>query len=480
MLRFRPVLSARHPGPLRRPGFPACMALLILLVLLPARGAAAQDDPFADGPLQVWLLTMDRGDEVYEMFGHNALLIRDERTGEELAWNWGLFNFEDVDFIPRFLRGTMRYSMGPAEPEPFLRTYAATNRAVYANRIHLTQAEAAELDAFVRWNYLPENRPYVYDYYRDNCSTRLRDALDLVLGGQIAARFQDRPTGRTYRWFSRELVQVTGWVDQGLSFLLGMRGDVPISEWESMFLPVELMQYLEGFSVEEPGGGTRPLLGPRQLVVEATRDPLPAGPPGPSVGFLLVGLLLGGAMVGLAVAAAPRASAPGTGRSVAPAAGSEPTAASMGRVPGWPVTGAPRRRLPRILLGAMVFAWGSFSGLLGLLLVAAWFTDHVFIQANLNIFQMSPLALVGALLVPGFLLMPAGPARERVGRGAVVVTAVILALAIVAVLLQGVGVLFQRNVDVVFLALPLNLGMAVAAWRVTGGLSTFRRLPAHS
>jgi hypothetical protein len=430
----------------------------------------------AEGPLQVWLLTMDRGDEVYEMFGHNALLIRDDRTGEELAWNWGLFNFEDVDFIPRFLRGTMRYSMGPADPEPFLRTYAATNRAVYANRIHLTQDQAAELDAFVRWNFLPENRPYVYDYYRDNCSTRLRDALDLVLGGQIAAHFRDRPTGRTYRWFSRELVQVTGWVDQGLSFLLGMRGDVPISEWESMFLPVELMQYLEGFSVEEPGGGTRPLLGPRQLVVEATRAPLPAGPPGPSVGFLLVGLLLGGAMVGLAVAASPRVPAPGSGS----APGAESAPATHGRIPGWPLFGAPRRRLPRILLGAMVFAWGSFSGLMGLLLVAAWFTDHAFIQANLNIFQLSPLALAAALLLPGFLLLPAGIARERMGRGAVVVTAIILALGLLAVLLQGLGVLFQWNVDVVFLALPLNLGMAVAAWRVTGGMSTFRRLPTSS
>ncbi|CAN5712391.1 hypothetical protein BH23GEM11_BH23GEM11_13110 [soil metagenome] len=477
MPRSRHALPARPPEPPRRRVLRACM---VFLLLIPAWGAAAQsalspqqteveESSLADGPLQVWLLTMDRGDEVYEMFGHNALLIRDERTGEELAWNWGLFNFEDVDFIPRFLRGTMRYSMGPADPEPFLRIYAATNRAVYANRIHLTQAQAAELDAFVRWNYLPENRPYVYDYYRDNCSTRLRDALDLVLGGQIAAQFQDRPTGRSYRWFSRELVQVTGWVDQGLSFLLGMRGDVTISEWEAMFLPVELIQHLEGFSVEEPGGGTRSLLGPRQLVVEATRAPLPAGPPGPSLGFLLVGLLLGGAMVGLAVAAAPWAPAPD----------SKAAATPHDRVPGWPLFGAPRRRVPRILLGVLVSAWGAFSGLMGLLLVVAWFTDHVFIQANLNIFQLSPLALAGAPLLLGFLFMPAGPARERMGRAAVVVNAVTLALGLVAALLQGIGVLYQWNVDVVFFALPLNLGMALAAWRVTGGLSTFRRLPAR-
>lgn len=460
MPRTMPCPPSFHcPGP-RDPGAPA-RATALAAVLLMALGALigtplaalgqppAEVDPgHAEGPLQVWLLTMDRGDQVYEMFGHNALLIRDDRTGQELAWNWGLFNFEDVDFIPRFLRGTMRYSMGPADPGPFLQSYAAANRAVHANRIHLTQAQAAELDAFVRWNFQPENRPYVYDYYRDNCSTRLRDALDRVLGGQIAARFQEQSTGRSWRWYSRQLVQVTGWVDQGLSFLLGMRGDAVISEWEAMFLPGELLAYLEGFEVEDPAGGTRPLLGPRQTLVEAVRPPLPETPPGPSWLLLLAGLAGGGVFVGLSRALGP-----------APTHATAPRTASLARIP----------------LVVLTLAWGAFSGLLGALLMAAWFTDHHFIQVNLNLLHFSPLAPLGALFLVGLLAAPGRLGRGWVHTGARWIPLAVAGLGLAAAALQAGGLLHQGNADVIFLGLPLNVGLAAAAWHLTGGTPTFRR-----
>jgi hypothetical protein len=438
----------------------AGMALLLGMPPAAFGQAPGEVDPgHAEGPLHVWLLTMDRGDQVYEMFGHNALLIRDDRTGQELAWNWGLFNFEDVDFIPRFLRGTMRYSMGPADPGPFLQSYAAANRAVHANRIHLTQAQAAELDAFVRWNFQPENRPYVYDYYRDNCSTRLRDALDRVLGGQIGAHFQERSTGRSWRWYSRQLVQVTGWVDQGLSFLLGMRGDAVISEWEAMFLPEELMVYLEAFEVEDPAGDIRPLLGPRQTLVEAARPPLPDAPPGPSWLLLLAGLAGGGLLMGLARAGRPAAT---LGRVARPAR----IAAGDARIGSGPA---------RIALVILILAWGAFSGALGALLVAAWFTDHHFIQVNLNLLYLSPLAPLGALLLAGLLVAPGRLGRSWVRAGARWIPAGVAGLALAAAVLQTVGLLHQGNVDVIFLGLPLNLGLAVAAWHLTGGAPTFRR-----
>jgi hypothetical protein len=392
---------------------------------------------------RVHLLTMDRGDEVYEMFGHNALLIEDALTGQALAWNWGLFNFEDVDFIPRFLRGTMRYSMGPADPEPFLRSYQAANRAVYANEIFLSEAQAAELDAFVRWNFEPENRPYIYDYYRDNCSTRLRDALDLVLGGVLQTRFADASTGRSFRWYSRQLVQVTGWVDQGLSYLLGMRGDRPISAWEAMFLPVELMAYLETVEIEREDGTLGPLLGPRTVVVEAARPPLPDGPPPPSFLLLGAGLLLGTLLALLAAQAAPARS-------------------SGGRI----LAEGPRGARAGLALAAL--AWGAFSGALGLLLVLAWFTDHHFIQANLNLAYTTPLALPLALGVAWILATPArGLGGLRPGARAL---ALGVALPMVLVLLlQLVGVLRQGNADVAFVAFPANLALAWAAWRLTRG-----------
>ena len=411
--------------------------LLLIFLLLPGTAWGAGPETVSEaelgrsqavqdgGEIQVFLLTMDQGEEVWELFGHNALLIRNRTTGEELVWNWGLFNFEDVDFIPRFLRGTMRYTMGPAPPLPFLQAYQQAGRTVYSNEVHLTPEQARSLDEFVRWNYLPENRPYIYDYFRDNCSTRVRDALDGVLDGAIRDAFYAVDSGRSYRWYTRRLVQVTGWVDQGLSFLLGTRGDLPRTEWEAMFLPMELLESLETFQLEGPDGTSQPLLGPRQTVVEGTREAPPETPPG----YSILWVLLAGMGAGIILLA-------GT------------------RLP----SGSRRQRWGLALLGG---AWSLFAGALGLILLASWLTDHVFIQRNVNILYASPLAFPLALfLVLSALRQPwwEGHPRRVAGWLAILVAGG----SILGVLLQLSPWVTQGNGEVVSVALPINLALAWA------------------
>ena len=258
-----------------------------------AEGSFALQPNVTQERYQVVLLTIDQGDDLWERFGHNAILIRDRSTGQDLAWNWGLYNFEDADFLPRFLRGTMRYTMGPALLEPFLARHRETNRTVYANEILVTQAEAGELDELVRRNFEPGNREYVYHYFLDNCSTRARDILDVALGGILSERFSEAITPMSYRWHTRRLVQQTAWIDQGLSFLLGTRGDPPRTQWDAMFIPMEMMRILEDFGRSDGLGGTTPLLGPRQVLVQATRSVAPEAPP--SFRFIWLGLGLGSA-----------------------------------------------------------------------------------------------------------------------------------------------------------------------------------------
>ncbi len=459
-----------------KPLLPTALALLALVAPPPMAAApaepapptlpAAAEAPQAGSPqavppllspgeaeergrdLRVFLLTMDQGDEVWEKFGHNALLVRNEATGEEIAWNWGLFNFQDVDFIPRFLRGTMRYSMGGFPPDLMLQEYVRAERTVWANEVHLTPAQAGALDAFVRWNALEENRHYTYDYFRDNCSTRVRDVLDRVLDGSLEAWFGDRETPHSYRWHTRRLVQGTTWIDQGLSFLLGLRGDRARTEWEAMFIPMIMMELLEGVQVPHPDlpGETLPLLGPRQVVYQADRPPAPAGPPSFSLWSLVLGVGVGGLLAGLAWG---------------------------GLRPG--------SRVRRWGLGVLVLGWGLFAGLLGTLLVTAWFTDHVFIQWNLNLFHLSPLSLgVALLLIPVLLVPRLGP--SGVGRGALALGALVAVGSLGVALLQGVGILAQGNGEVVALALPVNLAVAWVAWRARGETTPARpgNRPAHS
>jgi hypothetical protein len=424
--------------------------MLIPSILVGSMALAAGGPQDVTPPMdryEVYLITVDQGSEVWELFGHNALVILDRERGASAAWNWGIFNFADVDFIPRFLRGTMRYQMAGMDPEAMIQAYIRDNRSVHSHQVLLTQEEARALDEYVAWHDLPENRFYTYDYFRDNCSTRLRDALDLALGGALGAHFGDRETLHSYRWHSRRLVQVVGWVDQGLSFLLGPRGDRPLTEWEAMFIPMELAQLLEDFQRPGPDGELRPLLGPRTVLFEADRPPTPSEAPPFSLGMLVIGFVLGTWLL-LSTLWASGAIARARGAS--------------GRDPGPP--GSPVRMGPvwvRALLGVTASGWALFSGALGSLLVLSWFTDHVFIHWNANMLQANPLAL----LIPLFLipaLASAERARGHWGRRAAILGLIVAGLALAGALARAFTLIRQESGDVIALALPLNLCLGLS------------------
>src|SRR5690606_19749011 len=135
--------------------------------------------------LRIDLITMGPGDAVWERFGHNALRVYDPLTGDDVTYNYGMFDFAAEDFFPRFFRGDMLYWMEGFDTRNVVYSYIASNRSVYSQELNLTPEQKARLVTFLEWNAREENRYYAYHYYRDNCSTRVRDAIDYALGGQL-------------------------------------------------------------------------------------------------------------------------------------------------------------------------------------------------------------------------------------------------------------------------------------------------------
>ena len=130
-------------------------------------------------------MTMGPGAEVWERFGHNAIWIHDPTAEPDTAYNYGLFDFRQENFLLRFARGEMWYWMAGFPAEAYVQTYVEDNRSVWLQELNLPPAARLELRRFLRWNERPANRFYHYDYYNDNCSTRVRDAIDRVIGGAI-------------------------------------------------------------------------------------------------------------------------------------------------------------------------------------------------------------------------------------------------------------------------------------------------------
>ncbi|MDP9348392.1 MAG: DUF4105 domain-containing protein, partial [Gemmatimonadota bacterium] len=255
--------SSTHPLP-SMPGR-TWMTLLALLALLssPARAQG----PEAGAELRVFHLTMGPGDLVWEKFGHNALWIHDPVRGTDQAYNYGLFDFQQENFLLRFVQGRMLYWMQGIPIDWTLETYRRGNRAVWAQELNLTPRQKVALRDFLEWNERPENRFYRYDYYYDNCSTRIRDALNRVLGGQIRAETQSVSSGTTYRWHTRRLTAGDLPTYTGLYLGLAQPSDRTISRWEEMFLPMKLREHLGRMKVRGPDGREVPLVLEERLLL---------------------------------------------------------------------------------------------------------------------------------------------------------------------------------------------------------------------
>lgn len=382
--------------------------------------------PEAGESLRVFLMTIGQGDAVWERFGHNAIWIQDQDTGQGVAYNWGIFDFGQVDFIPRLARGTMLYRMAPLDPFASLEEYRRADRPVWIQELALTPGQKSELLAFVQWNALPENREYRYDYYRDNCSTRVRDALDRVLGGRIRALSSADTTLHSYRWHTRRLLRDHWSAYLGIQFVLGPGADRPITGWEEMFLPLSLMERIREVEVPDAEGGARALVVQERLLVPSSRPQEPLSPPLAFPWFLGVGLLWGGGMLWLA----------------------------------W----RPRRggRKSRLALAALAGAWALLAGFGGGLLLAAWLlTDHVFWYGNWNLLQVNPLFLG---LVPPFALFAFRGRLPRWGRDLAAGLAVVSLVGALVQLIPGLG---QRGGEILALVLPVNLSLGLIAVRLS-------------
>ncbi len=330
-----------------------------------ARAAAA--DTVAGARLQVILLTAGQGDAVWEKFGHNLLWIRDTVSGAGVAWNWGKFSFSDPAFLQRFLLGDTRYWMEGDDVAETLAYYESVNREVVAQELALTPGERAALLAFVEANARGENRFYRYDYFLDNCSTRLRDVLDLILGGALRVSLTAQETSHTYRGETLRLVQDDGWLVLGISLALGLPADRPLTEWEAAFVPMRLRDALRTVRVSDGEGGLRPLVARERVMVPGLR---PAEPAEFSAGrrpAAVIFAALGVALLGIAL--------------------------GVLRLRGVTAAG-----VPAAVLAAFVHL---VLGVLATVLLAMWlFTKHTFWGWNPHLLLVTPLSLVIAVLVP--------------------------------------------------------------------------------
>ncbi len=212
--------------------------LVSLAVLILGKNAKAQEP---EEPYRISLITCDPGDELYSTFGHSAIRVVDHNSGRDLVFNYGTFDFNTPFFYVKFVRRTLDYQLSVTTFEQFLYEYEYFQRNVREQVLDLSPEQQRMVMDFLRTNYLPENRKYRYDFFYDNCSTRIRDFMQTLFGDQLQWNEREDPPSKTFRELIDEYVYPLPWSDLGIDLALGAVIDVEATEWEKQFLP----DYLE-------------------------------------------------------------------------------------------------------------------------------------------------------------------------------------------------------------------------------------------
>ncbi|GAB4415490.1 MAG: DUF4105 domain-containing protein [Bacteroidia bacterium] len=208
------------------------LALLGMPAVLPAQTLSPD--------AQVSLLTCAPGDELYSAFGHSAIRIYDPGTRLDRVYNYGTFDFSPPQFYFDFVGGKLNYRLDAETYQHFDRVYRYLMRSYTAQVLNLSHAQKEALYQFLEFNYLPENRYYLYDFFFDNCATRIRDVFTEVLGDSLQWVDFDQPGPKSMRHMLDDHLGDRPWADFGIDIILASPADRIPTHSEETFLPDNL------------------------------------------------------------------------------------------------------------------------------------------------------------------------------------------------------------------------------------------------
>jgi len=254
---------------------------IVLLFLLISFGCVLLAQGIEPGEnLTLKIAVIGPGDPLYFWWGHIALVIEDSYTGRSQFFDYGIFSFDDENFFYNFALGRLLYSCGVSPSELNYEVYRRTNRDIVLYTLDLPPQTRIKVRDFAMFNILPENRDYFYHHFKDNCSTRIRDIIDLATDGQFKKRFAQE----TGRFTLREHVRRHTWfsppVDWILNFWMGQVIDTPITVWEDMFLPSEVGRVIEDFYYIDVNGKKRKLVSSVDTIFRSQGRPAVLDVPG--------------------------------------------------------------------------------------------------------------------------------------------------------------------------------------------------------
>lgn len=202
------------------------------------------------------VLTMGPGSNLNDSFGHSAFRISDTNQNIDVVYNYGVYNFDTPNFYLKFVKGQLMYQLDRTDFSLFYQHYSDQDRWIKEQVLNLTLKEKQELFDFLQKNYLPENRKYIYDFFFENCATRIRDVLAGVLKNKLVFDKNFVSKTHTFRQLIQKNVHWNSWGSFGMDLAIGAVVDRNASSWEHQFLPEYIFKALEKGQIKRGLGAT--------------------------------------------------------------------------------------------------------------------------------------------------------------------------------------------------------------------------------
>lgn len=220
---------------------------------------------------EISLVTCYPGSRNYELYGHT--MIRVQIEGQDLLFNYGIFNFKQSGFIYRFVKGDCDYSLA-AYPMQYL-TQGYEDRKIVEQVLDLDDAQKVDIISFLWNNVQPENAVYRYGWAYNNCATKPRDIIENAVGGSLEYGNPKRGEA-TFRSIMAYFDKNYPWQQFGIDMVLGYDLDHKLDYREQMFSPIILMEAMADATQERDGK--------RIAVVKATNILVEGGDEGAVLG----------------------------------------------------------------------------------------------------------------------------------------------------------------------------------------------------
>ncbi len=375
--------------------------------------------------LTIRLMTLGQGDPLYLWYGHVGIIVDDTLTDRSLMFDFGVFDFKQDNFYLNFSMGRLFYRVMASYAEQRINYAASSKRNTSMITLDLPPENKYRIYTALVAHIQPENSTYLYHHYYNNCSTKIRDIIDMGVDGQLEDWAKNIPSEYSYREQIRRYSGNSIFLDFILNFLQSSVIDTPITIWDEMFLPDRMERALMEFSYSDESDNSFPIVSNKEIISEFEERPQIPDRWSPKWPIALgIGILIG--ILGILLRHF----------------GSQE-----------------EHRILTIGLGLYQMIIGLFGGALGsVLLFMMLFTDHDVTFGNVNLLLLNPLLFYVFLM--GILLI-FGKQRAKRIRQIDALWGVMTLLAVTLLLLKIFTIIVQHNQMSVALVVPITLCLGI-------------------